>query len=198
MLLVESFAPRSAPWHELLDDRESELLAVLAQGYGAANRGDAVHHDRLHTTKPWIIIASLVTAGRMIACSYVQRSGKRAAMAVLPDFRGQGVARALIRRSLADLPDQWVEIGAGDTVHERRYRRAGFGSVSSWQHACGLLGPLLVPLVTAHSYRADGSLTYSRHAFTPPRTEHHFVIMIHGSPADRVANDGLNYLVDEA
>jgi GNAT superfamily N-acetyltransferase len=198
MLLVESFAPRSASWQELLDDREAELLALFAEGYGAANRGNAVHHDRLHTTMPWIVLASLPAGRRMIACSYVQRSGKRAAMAVLPDFRGRGIAQALIRRSLADLPDQWVEIGSRDTVHQRRYRRAGFEFETSWEHASGLLGPLLTPLVTAHSYREDGSLTYSRHAFTPPRREHHFVIMSHGSPADRVANDGLNYLVDEA
>ena len=197
MLVIESFAPRSAPWQALLDDREAELLAVLADGYGPANRGDAIHRDRLRTTMPWIFVAS-GPDGRMIACSYVQRSGKRAAMAVLPGFRGQGVAPALIRRSLADLPDQWVEIAGPDVVHQRRYDRAGFRFETSWAHAAGLLGPLLTPLVTAHSYRPDGSLTYSRHAFTPPRREHHFVIMIHGSPADRSANDGRNYLVDEA
>lgn len=194
MIAVEHHPPGTDAWRRFVSEYLDDFLTVVAESYGADDRGARVHRERVLRTEPWLFAARLDT-GVLAGASYVHRSGKRGVTAVAPLHRGKGIGEALVAQSVLFVPDQWTEVAASNAAHTARLAQHGFRPVFAWEEVEKLLGPLLSPLVVSRRLTAQG-ITYSRTIFDSPHIVREFQLLSRGEPMPRRDNDGRFYRVE--
>lgn len=148
--------------------------------FGDGDQPAELHLRRIYVSRAWVFL-SHNERGELLGASYVFRGGRRAAAAVHPAARSHGHYSELIRASVQQLQDQFVEVRVSQESQQRVLLDCGFRFVTSMERAEVLLGPLLLPLIEEVETKGI-RVVYTRRSFDGQRRGR-YCMLVHGSPS---------------
>ncbi len=111
---------------------EGDFLSVLEKGYGSSFYSKDIHLNRIYSEKHMVFVALFKKNGnKMIGCSYVRPDGKRAALAVIPEYQNKGVGKMLVCESIKYFDNQHTEVSPDNKRMINLLNECGFYCVRS-------------------------------------------------------------------
>lgn len=150
--------------NKLFNDWSKHIFNVLRSSYGEMYFGDSYHYEKIVNRQSRLFLVfdkSIEGTKNLVACSYIEPSGKHLAMGVLPEYQRLGIAKTIFLFSFQFVKFQYAETSVENEPMIKTLKEVGFREVNIIRHVKEYLGIAKSSLIENYFFTKNG-LIYRR------------------------------------